>query len=196
MGFKYPLIYKKLPFGGFFLFVVWFYKCMLKIHFMKYTALLLFVTLSGLTFTSCGDGDGDTTDADSTVLMTDPAMDGTNELVYYDLTSGKQLKKDDASGRYVDDAGSASDFYVDVQARDTFYAPTGQKVNNALTRIDNTWRLDESKVTITDDKIVIQDEDSKLKVKEGKAKLLTDDQKVKVTDRDGDGVNEVKVKDR
>ncbi len=163
---------------------------------MKYTALLLFVTLSGLAFTSCGDGDGDNTDADSTVLMTDPALDGTNELVYYDLNTGKQLKKDESSGKYVDDAGTPATFYVDVQAADTFEATTGQKVNNMLTRIDNTWRLDDSKVKITDDKMVIQDEDSKLKVKDEKTKIITDDQKVKITDKDNDGVNEVKVKNR
>ncbi len=163
---------------------------------MKYTALLLFVTLTGISFTACNDADGDKTDADSTVLITDPALDGTNELVYYDLNTGKQLTKDQSSGRYVDDAGTPATFYVDVQAADTFEATTGQKVNNMLTRIDNTWRMDDSKVKITDDKMVVQDEDSKLKVKDNKAKIITDDQKVKVTDKDGDGVNEVKVKNR
>jgi hypothetical protein len=162
---------------------------------MRYTAILLFATFGIFSLTACGSGDGDATATDSTVVLETPP-DATSELTYYDLSTGKALKKDEGSGKYIDESGTPATFYVDVQAADTFYAPTGQKVNNSLINVDNTWRIDESKVKITDDKMVIQDDDSKLKVKEEKTKLITDDQKIKVTDKDNDGVKEVKVKNR
>jgi hypothetical protein len=162
---------------------------------MRYTALL-FATFGIFSLTACGSGDGDAAATDSTVVLETAPADGTMEVTYYDLSSGKALKKDEASGKYVDESGTPAAFYVDVQSADTFYAPTGQKVNNSLINDNNTWRIDESKVKITDDKMVIQDDDSKLKVKEEKTKLITDDQKIKVTDKDNDGVNEVKVKNR
>lgn len=144
---------------------------------------------------SCGDGHNDETATDTTVVMDATPM-ATNEIVYYDLETGGALRKDDASGKYVDEKGTASKFYVDVQAADTFEAATGRNVNNTLTRVNNTWTMDETKVKITEDKMVVEDDDSKLKVKEDKAKLITDDKKVKVTDKNNDGVKEVKVKDR
>jgi hypothetical protein len=162
--------------------------------FMKYTAILLFATLSSLSFTSCGDADNNETAADSTTM--EAPAEVSSEVVYYDLGTGKALKKDESSGRYVDESGTPAKFYVDVQSNDTFYGATGQNVNNALIRDNSDWRIDDSKVKITEDKMVIQDDDSKLKVKDEKTKLITDDQKVKVTDKNNDGVKEVKVKNR
>lgn len=161
---------------------------------MKRTVLLSMATLAMLSFSSCGEGNNEETTTDTTVAMEATPM-ATNEIVYYDLETGSALRKDDASGRYVDEKGTPSKFYVDVQASDTFEAASGRNVNNAIVRVNNTWTLDEAKVKITDDKTVIQDDDSKLKVKEDKAKLITEDQKVKAkTDKDGN--TEVKVKER
>lgn len=162
---------------------------------MKYSAIVLLAATAALTLGSCGNGESTEENVDTTVLLEPAAPEGT-EITYYDLSTGTALRKDEATGKYVDEGGKPAEFYVDVQARDTFYGATGERVNNSIINDNNTWRLDESKVKITENKAVIQDDDAKLKVKEDKAKLITDDQKVKVKDKNNDGVNEVKVKNR
>lgn len=161
---------------------------------MKYTAILSIAGMALISLSSCGNGENNESAADTTVAIeaTPPV---TNEIVYYDLETGGALKKDESSGKYVDEKGTPSKFYVDVQAADTFEAATGRNVNNAMTRVNNTWGLDETKVKINEEKMVVEDENSKLKVKEDKAKLITEDKKVKAkTDKDGN--TEVKVKER
>ncbi len=64
-----------------------------------------------------------------------------------------------------------------------------------MVRLNNTWDMDETKVKINEDKMVVEDEDSKLKVKENKSKLITEDQKIKAK-TNADGETEVKVKER
>jgi hypothetical protein len=160
---------------------------------MKYTKILSLAVVAALSFTSCGNGENEETVSDTTTMET-TAEPMAAEVTYYDLSTGSALHKDQASGRYVDEGGTEAKFYVDAQARDTFYGATGQNVNNAMINENNNWRVDEAKVKITEDKVVIEDEDSKLKVKEDKAKLITEDQKIKAKERNGQ--TEVKVKER
>ena len=165
---------------------------------MKYAAIVFFAAISGFGLSSCGNGQNEETVTDSTMMTdeyaTQGAMDG-NTVTYYDLTTGNALHRDEASGRYVDEGGAPSDFYVDVQAADTFYGATGQNVNNAMVNENNTWRVDESRIKITENKMVIEDDEAKLKVKADKAKLITEDQKIKAK-TNSDGETEVKVKER
>ncbi|MBL7717610.1 MAG: hypothetical protein JNL72_02140 [Flavipsychrobacter sp.] len=161
---------------------------------MKKIVLLSVAAVTAISFASCGgDGEHNESTADSMAAEM-PATTAASTITYYDLQTGNAVHKDDASGKYVDDAGTPSQFYVDVQASDTFSGATGQNVNNAMVRVNNTWSLDEAKVKITEDKMVVEDDESKLKVKDDKAKLITEDQKIKVRERNGE--TDVKIKER
>ncbi|RYZ78280.1 MAG: hypothetical protein EOP04_30015 [Proteobacteria bacterium] len=145
-------------------------------------------------FASCdstnNDGDGDGSDTLSSTSTTTEMTNGTGGMSqnYVDLRSGGTVRRDDASGRYVDESGSPVDFYVDMNTRDTFYGLTGQVVNNALIHENDNWRVDDSKIKVDGDEMKIKDGDSKTKIEGDEYKSKSGDTKVKV---DGD---ETKIK--
>lgn len=147
---------------------------------------------AALSFTACNNdenADG-TANSDSVTTTTTTEMGGTGAVSYVDLRSGRTVTKDEATGRYVDDAGSPVDFYVDINARDTFYGMTGQNVNNALLYENGDWKLDETKVSSDNGQAEGSNGDMKTKTDGDESKLKTDDVKVKT---EGD---ETKVKTR
>ena len=157
-----------------------------KMKIMK-KSVLLFAVIASVSFASCDNGNGETTTTDSTMVGTTTDNTAENppvtQITYYDLRTGSSLKKDDASGKYLDESGVEAEFYVDPAAGDTFYSQTGQNVNNSLSHENDTWRLNDG-------------ENGKVKVTDDKMKIKTDDQKIKVKDADNDGSGKVKIKDK
>jgi hypothetical protein len=163
---------------------------------MKRYFILGVAAITAISFTSCDSDNNseDTTMTDSTSISTE--MSGTTEAggamgsSYVDLKTGKSVRRDDASGRYVDESGSPVDFWVDVNTRDTFYGSAGTNVNNALIYDGGDWRVDDSKIKIDGDEVKIKDEAGKTKIEGNEYKDKTSDTKVK---SEGD---ETKVKTR
>lgn len=152
---------------------------------MKQSAIL-FAIIASVSFTACDNGNEETTTTDSTsVGTTETTAENppVTQVTYYDLRTGGSLRKDDASGKYVDESGVEAEFYVDPSAGDTFYSQTGENVNNSLMYENDTWRLRDG-------------ENGKVKVTDDKMKIKTDDQKIKVKDADNDGSGKVKIKDK
>ena len=163
---------------------------------MKQLIVLSFASLTMFGLAACNNTeDGDTESSDSTSLTTTTEMDaGTSaggSSSYIDLRSGKSVRKDEMTGRYVDESNNPVDFYVDVNTRDTFYGTTGQVVNNALIHEDDgNWRVDDAKIKVDGDEIKVKSGDDKLKIDGNDYKEKSGDTKVK---SDGD---ETKVKPR
>jgi len=106
---------------------------------------------------------------------------------YVDLNTGKSVTRDDASGRYVDDAGNPVDFYVDVNSRDTFYGESGQNVNNAIIHEGDAWRVDDTKVKMNGNEMKVkgEDDDTKVKMNDNEVKIKgSDDSKIKANENE------------
>jgi hypothetical protein len=146
-------------------------------------------------FAACSnDGEGDTASTDSTSITTtemdaSTASGGTSG--YVDLSTGASVRRDEATGRYVDESNNPVEFYVDINTQDTFYGSSGQVVNNALIHSDDgTWKLDDTKIKIDGDEMKMKNGDDKVKMEGDEYKEKTGDTKMK---SDGD---ETKVKPR
>lgn len=98
---------------------------------------------------------------------------------YVDLRTGGKVRRDEASGRYVDESGSPVDFYVDVNSRDTFWGTNGQNVNNALIHENNTWRVDETRIKVDEDDVKMEDGNTKTKMEGDEYKSKSGDTKIK-----------------
>ena len=155
---------------------------------MKYS-IVLFAVLSGFSLASCNSGENNETTNDSTTVMTTTTETApTTTTTYVDLQSGRPLTKDEASGRYVDESGSPVQFYVDVNAGDTFSGESGMNVNNSITHEGDTWRMNDEKPKLGDD--------VKIKANDEKVKIKTDDEKTKIIDHDKDGKVKTKTKEK
>jgi len=168
---------------------------------MKMKRISLAVMIAGATlgFAACNNANSDSENSsDSTSVSSTSTMDmnsanggSATAGSYVDLNTGKSVRKDDASGRYVDDAGNPVDFYVDVNSRDTFYGESGQNVNNALIHEGSEWRVDDTKIKANDNELKMKsgDDEAKVKMNDNEVKVKgSDDSKIKAND------NETKIK--
>jgi hypothetical protein len=135
-------------------------------------------------FTACnesGEGDTETTDSlsvSSTEMDASSGAGGTS--AYIDLSTGATVRRDEVTGRYVDQNNNPVDFYVDINTRDTFYGSSGQVVNNAIIHEDDgTWRVDDTKIKIEGDEMKIKEGDNKTKIDGDEYKSKSGDTKVK-----------------
>jgi hypothetical protein len=154
---------------------------------------ILFALVLSISLGACNndaDSNGDITDStsESSTLNADMNSNTENQGQYVDLNTGKSVKRDNATGRYVDDAGNPVDFYVDVNSKDTFYGETGKNVNNAVIYTNGEWQLDDTKIKVDGDEIKMKSGDTKVKMEGDEYKRKTDDSKLKA---EGD---EVKTK--
>jgi hypothetical protein len=151
-------------------------------------ALILSIGLGACNNNAGNNGDATDSTSESTTLNTDMNSSTGTAHEYVDLKTGTAVRRDEATGRYVDDAGNPVDFYVDVNTKDTFYGETGTNVNNALINSNGEWKIDDTKIKIDGDEIKMKSGDTKVKMEDDEYKRKTDDSKLKV---DGD---EVKTK--
>jgi hypothetical protein len=157
----------------------------------KGTILFTLVLSAGLGACNNNTGaNGDATDStgETTTLNAHMNSNTDSQGQYVDLNTGRSVKRDNATGRYVDDAGNPVDFYVDVNSKDTFYGENGKNVNNAVIYTNGEWQLDDTKIKIDGDEIKMKSGDTKVKMEDDEYKRKTDDSKLKA-DEDG-----VKVK--
>jgi hypothetical protein len=165
---------------------------------MRNLFILGIAAAAAIGFTSCGNDNEETlTSTDSTSTSSMGEMNASTDAggatasgSYVDLKTGKSVRRDETSGRYVDESGSPVDFWVDVNTRDTFYGSAGTNVNNALIYENGDWRVDDSKVKVDGDEVKMKDAAGKTKVDGTDYKDKTSDAKVK---SEGD---ETKVKAR
>lgn len=164
---------------------------------MKKVIYSVFIAMGAAGFAACNNtADSEETTTDSTTVSSGSAemstgAGGTGTAAgYVDLQTGKTVRRDETSGRYVDESGNPVDFYVDVNSRDTFYGSSGQNVNNALIHEGETWRVDDAKIKVDDDEIKIKQGDDKLKIegdeykeKSGNTKIKSDEEGTKVKPR-------------
>jgi len=145
---------------------------------------ILFALVLSIGLGACNNdagSNGDTTDStsESTTLNADMNSNTESQGQYVDLNTGRSVKRDNASGRYVDDAGNPVDFYVDVNSKDTFYGENGKNVNNAVIYTNGEWQLDDTKIKIDGDEIKMKSGDTKVKMEDDEYKRKTGDSKLK-----------------
>ncbi|HRO41578.1 MAG TPA: hypothetical protein PL009_01995 [Flavipsychrobacter sp.] len=155
------------------------------------------VAFGALSFAACNDlANSEENTSDSTTVSTgsiemSTGSGGSSAMAsYIDLKTGGSVRRDEASGRYVDESGNPVDIYVDVNSRDTFSATSGQIVNNALIHEGDNWRVDDTKIKIDGDEIKVKQGDDKIKMDGDEYKEKIGNTKVKMED----GETKVKTK--
>jgi hypothetical protein len=155
---------------------------------MKTSFKILSGLLLGSVFMACNSKPNKETSSDSTAYETSTTTGSTEAKVipgtYKDLNTGKTVYiiSDPQTGYAVDSITRVPvEFYID-NSGDTLYQ-NGLVVNNAVTKADGKWMLDETKVKTNGDKMKIKYENGdKIKVNGSEMKSKDADGKIKVED--------------
>lgn len=150
---------------------------------------ILVITGSAIIIASCQETNKQENIASDSMATREPVTDNGNTLNETSTPRYVDLKTNQPADLYYDskkkrtysaNTSEPVDLYVNVLTGDTIYGRGRYVVNSYIVKApDGTYKLDDSKLKVSDDEIKLKSGDQKLKMDEGEMKIKDGDDKYK-----------------